>query len=244
MSKKLFITSDIHGFYTELMAALDEAGFDAENEDHYFVSGGDLFDRGTENAQVYGFVKGLERRILIKGNHEQMLCEALDCGISTSREHDNGAENTIRELLGPDAIGDGGRIDVDRYAEKIKEIKAFVASMSDYLEVDDYVIVHGWLPVLFEGRWPTVDPQWREASDEAWDFARELGWHELYGVGATLAGKTIVCGHRPSRLGSMYDSLRDPNFSEPFYGDGMIAIDAGTVRSGRVNVIVIETSEL
>ena len=42
-------------------------------------------------------------------------------------------------------------------------------------------------------------------------------------------------------MGSMFDSFREFDFSEPFFGKGMIAIDAGTVRSGRVNVLVIKT---
>jgi hypothetical protein len=243
VSKKLFITSDIHGFYTELMAALSDAGFDAENEDHYFVSCGDLFDRGMENARVYGFVKGLQRKILIKGNHEDMLCEVLDCGISTSRERDNGADITITQLIGEDAIDENGRIDTALYAGKIREINDFVASMSDYYEADGYVFTHGWLPVVFEGRYPSVNEAWRDASASEWKFAHECEWQQFYSVRAVLPGKTIVCGHRPSYLGYMFDGLRERDCILPFYGEGMIAIDANTAKSGKVNVLVIEVPE-
>ena len=240
MQKKLFIAADVHGYYTELMAALDEAGFDRNNEAHYFVNIGDLFDRGSENALVYNFVKGLERKILIRGNHEDMLYEVLECGQVTGRERDNGAYATISELIGRDAIGEGGRIDTELYADKIREIKDLIDSMADYYETGDFVLTHGWLPVVFEGRYPSVDPLWREASASEWKFAHECEWQQFYSVHAVLAGKTIVCGHRPSRLGYMFDVLRSNDCSEPFYGDGMIAIDAGTVRSGRVNVLVID----
>jgi len=243
MSKKIFAVADIHGHYTELMRALDEAGFDRENEEHLFVSCGDLFDRGCENALVYDFVRKLERKVLIRGNHEDMLCEVLACGQTTQRERDNGTNNTIRELIGENAIDGNGCIDVDLYADKIKEITDFADSMADYYEVGRYVFAHGWIPVVFNGRYPTVDPCWREASVADWEYARILEWHQIYEVRALLEGKIIVCGHRPSRLGDMFDKNREPDLSEPFYGDGMIAIDAGTVRSGRVNVLVLDESE-
>ena len=35
---KLFVVSDIHGFYDEMMNALDEAGFDPSNEEHWLIS--------------------------------------------------------------------------------------------------------------------------------------------------------------------------------------------------------------
>ena len=76
MKRKLFVLSDIHGHYSEMKKALDEAGFDPENGSHIFVSCGDLFDRGMENVAVYDFVRGLKHKILIRGNHEDML---LNC---------------------------------------------------------------------------------------------------------------------------------------------------------------------
>ena len=46
--KKYFVCGDVHSFYTYLKEALDNAGFDLNNDDHVFVSCGDLFDRGDE----------------------------------------------------------------------------------------------------------------------------------------------------------------------------------------------------
>lgn len=40
--KKLFISSDIHGFFDEWSVALKEAGFDIDNPDHIIVVLGDL----------------------------------------------------------------------------------------------------------------------------------------------------------------------------------------------------------
>ena len=44
--KKLFVVSDVHSFYNHLIKALNEKGFDKNNPDHWFVSCGDLLDRG------------------------------------------------------------------------------------------------------------------------------------------------------------------------------------------------------
>lgn len=238
--KKIFAVSDVHGHYTQLTDALRVVGFDETNEDHVFISCGDLFDRGPENVRVYDFVKDLPRKILLKGNHEENLYNALRRGSVAEMDTANKTDVTIAELLGIGAVDENGCIDTVAHAEKIREITAFVDSMRDYYETETYVFTHGWLPIVFDGNRPRVDPMWREASDEEWQVAHELEWQQLYSVHAVLKGKTLVCGHRPARLGRMFDDLREPDCSEPFYGDGMIAIDAGTIDSGRVNVLVLE----
>lgn len=40
--KKFFVVSDVHGFYDEMIEALNKAGFDKNNKDHVFISCGDL----------------------------------------------------------------------------------------------------------------------------------------------------------------------------------------------------------
>ena len=110
----------------------------------------------------------------------------------------------------------------------------------DYYETDEYVLTHGWVPIILEDRTPIIVPDWRDASSIEWGEARWLPWQQLYETNAKLEGKTIVCGHRPARMGVMFDQSREPDDSSIFYGEGMIAIDAGTVVSGRVNVLVIK----
>ncbi|MBQ8432382.1 MAG: metallophosphoesterase [Clostridia bacterium] len=240
MGKKLFVVSDVHGHYTELIKALHLAGFDGENGDHIFLSCGDLFDRGQENPLVYDFVKGLQHKILIRGNHEDMLCRILKRGSLAEHEIKNKTNITVEQLLGDGAADANGCFDTTAHSQKIREILAFVDSMINYYETESYVFTHGWLPIDIVGRRAYIREHWREASEAEWEEARWLEWQQLYAVGAVLAGKTIVCGHRPARLAGAFDPLREPDCSEPFYGDGMIAIDAGTVQSGRVNVLVIE----
>jgi hypothetical protein len=238
MSRKLFVVSDVHGHFAALMEALYDAGFDRTNEDHIFVCCGDLFDRGTSNALVYDFVRSLERKILLRGNHEDMLREVLAGGKLTEDAKSNKTVDTVLELLGADAIEENENIS-PKYAEKSAEIIEFIDSMLDFYEEGKYIFTHGWLPHIFEGGYrPAVDPAWREADEEIWKKARWSQWQQFYRAGALLDGKIIVCGHRPARLGYWYDESRANDDDTPFFGNGMIAIDAYTVKSKRVNVLV------
>lgn len=240
MKRTIFAVSDVHGHYTELMQALEDAGFDAEREDHLFVSCGDLFDRGTENARVYAFVRGLKEKILIRGNHEDNLYRILQQGVLEGMDRDNETDKTIAELIGPNALDERGCLDVDANAAVIREILDFLASMTDYYETATHVFTHGWLPVTFEGNRPRISSDWRNATEDEWLFAHTLEWQQLYSVGAVPADKTLVCGHRPARIGYWFDDTRVSDCSETFYGNRMIAIDAGTILSGRVNVLIVE----
>ena len=77
---KLFCVSDIHGFYNEFKKALDAAGFDENNEDHWLITCGDHFDRGNQPIEVMNYLSNLPRKILIKGNHESLIIDCLERG--------------------------------------------------------------------------------------------------------------------------------------------------------------------
>ena len=55
---KFFVTSDVHGYYDEMKNALDNAGFDPENEEHWIVVCGDLWDRGSQPVEVMRYLQG------------------------------------------------------------------------------------------------------------------------------------------------------------------------------------------
>ncbi|MBR7161223.1 MAG: hypothetical protein IKD07_02285, partial [Clostridia bacterium] len=187
----------------------------------------------------------LQRKILIKGNHEDMLAQILKQGRITGTHVSNGTDYTVAELFGEASIDAYGDFDRGAYAEKLGELRDFLDSMLNYYETERYVFTHGWLPIVIEGEYPrfrpVINPQWRNVPDSEWEEeTRLLEWQQLYPAKAMLDGKTIVCGHRASFLAHVFDPSREHDDSTPFYGDGMIAIDAHTVRSGRVNVIVID----
>ena len=87
---KFFVTSDIHSFYTPLKKALDKVGFDPNNEEHWLIGCGDCFDRGHESEEVLHFLMSLQRKILVKGNHDILLDECCMREFPCSYDSSNG----------------------------------------------------------------------------------------------------------------------------------------------------------
>lgn len=236
--QRLFVVSDIHGHYTQLKEALDAAGFDEKNGAHLLICCGDLFDRGRENRRVYDYVRGLEHKVLVRGNHDQRLREILTQKRADVYDLYNGAEVTLEEFFGPGCVNEYGDLRLPKHGKMAGKLCRLIDGMADYFETKHYVFVHGWIPTLPGKKEALAD--WRNADAVAWRSSRHLEWMSLYGSPAMLPDKTIVCGHRPTRLGCQVDPKRSPTDTGIFYGQGMIAIDAGTIRSGHVNVLVLE----
>ncbi len=91
MKYKYFVVSDIHSFYDELVEALSVAGYDKDNPEHTLIVDGDIFDRGPKSVEVYEFLRSLprERRILIKGNHEQLFIELANKEMPEPHDYSN-----------------------------------------------------------------------------------------------------------------------------------------------------------
>ena len=70
---KFFCFSDVHSHYSYLKEALDKAGFDPNNKNHWIISCGDELDRGDESKQVIEYLLSLPRKIIIRGNHTDLV---------------------------------------------------------------------------------------------------------------------------------------------------------------------------
>ena len=105
--KKYFIFADVHGCFSALLVALDNAGFDPENKEHILLSLGDNFDRGKENSNVADFLikyHKQERLLGILGNHDEFFLQfllELNDGIFNCQQ--NGMIETLDSLAGLDA---------------------------------------------------------------------------------------------------------------------------------------------
>ena len=53
---KLFVISDVHSYFDEMLSALNEAGFDPNNEQHWLISCGDHWDRGLKPVEVMNYL--------------------------------------------------------------------------------------------------------------------------------------------------------------------------------------------
>lgn len=253
---KYYVTADVHGYFTELKAALTAQGFFEDQDPHKLIVCGDLYDRGKEALQLQAFILDLlskDQAILIRGNHEDLTLNLLHNWHRNSylqpHHHSNGTIDTLCQLTGTNIR--------DLYADAEKVGRAFlqnpyiqklIPAMVDYYETDHYIFTHGWIPCTpitkrEKGYAPIAD--WRNAGKTLWDKARWLNGMEAAHAGIIEPGKTIVCGHWHCSFGhSQYENDggefdNKPNFA-PYYGDGIIALDACTPISKKVNCIVIE----
>lgn len=232
--RKLFVVSDIHGHYTLLKAALDEKGFDENNNDHVLVCCGDYFDRGSENLQVLKFFERLKNKVLLRGNHEDLLMKVLDQGRLQPHNYINGTLQTITEFFGNNVIDPvDDSLDLSGKSRTVDRIVEFIEGTADYFETEGHVFVHGW--VCGDTR-----EKRQAASKEAWERARWVKWTEKYDGERPLKDKILVCGHMPTLMARLIDPSRPMGCADIFYGNGIIAIDAGTYDSKQVNVLVIE----
>ena len=255
---RYYVTADVHAYFTELQTALRENGFFEDTELHKLIICGDLYDRGTEALQLQEFILDLmakDQVILIRGNHEDLALDLLynwNRNSYLQRHHNlNGTVDTVSQLTGLSAR--------DVFTKPKEVGKAFLQSpfvqtiipaMVDYFETDHYIFVHGWIPCTpisignDEKEYiPITD--WRNADKDLWNKARWINGMEAAHSGIIEPGKTIVCGHWHCSFGHARYELdggefdNNPNFA-PYYAKGIIALDACTPISRKVNCILIE----
>lgn len=258
---KYYVVADVHGFFTELKAALDEKGFFEDKEPHKLIICGDLLDRGREALDVQSFVLDLLQKdevILIRGNHEDLLVDLVEnaekwltSAVMATHHWSNGTVDSVLQLTGKDLSSsilypEGFTLK----AENTPFYKAILPAMKDYFETDKYIFVHGWIPCTVLGRGINTtdtflyESEWRSQSTEKWNKARWLNGMAAASQNVIEPNKTVVCGHWHASYGH---SILEGNCSEfgqdadfsPYYGNGIIALDACTAYSRRVNCIVI-----
>lgn len=265
--KKYFVVSDVHSFFTIMMDALTKQGFSKDDPEHVLVVCGDLFDRGNESIQLYNFVRSLpeDRFIYIRGNHEDLLQDCfhqIELNEIISKHHiSNGTVRTIMQLSGVDIPNENyvSRFAWDPYYplrgnafDKMPEVLDYINKKCvDYVEIGDYILVHGWIPCIDIGTsyYRTgYMKNWRNAPWGEWYEARWKNGMLAWKDGVREPGKTIICGHWHASMGnSEFHNIgtewgEDACF-EPFIDDGIIAIDSCVAYSGFLNCIVLEVEE-
>ncbi|MCK5761839.1 MAG: fructose-bisphosphatase class III [Candidatus Izimaplasma sp.] len=237
MSKKYFIISDIHGYYNEMITALTKSGYDSDDLKHHLIVIGDLFDRGTQSKEVFQYLYQLnksKKATVILGNHDNFLIELLDGqylkAIFNIRY--NGTGKTISSLLGKKYKNftelEGIR---DEIIEKYPYLNKWLKSLPYYLEIGDYIFVHGGI----------------DGQNENWmnGEARDFIWSRQYNL-EPVEGKTMVVGH--TRIATIrypginYKSLflEKPEAFNILFEEQKIFIDAFVEISKLINVLVLE----
>ncbi len=239
--KKIFVVSDVHGYYTLLKNALDNAGFDPENPDHLLICCGDYFDRGVENLKVLKYFERLKNKVLLRGNHEEMLLEIFKTEKLGTHNLLNGTVETINEFFGKYAIDPvTHKIDFSGQTRNLDRITDFILETVDYFETEHYIFVHGWLPCEKKKDSYSVIKDWRSATEKQWSNSRWTKWVDAYLNCENMPEKILICGHCPSFYGNSFNKKRKKEDASLFYGNSLIVVDAGTYTSNQVNVLVIE----
>lgn len=182
-----FVVSDIHSYYTLMIKALEEKGFDINNKEHFVIICGDLFDRGNEAVECFKFVKNMQaqnRFIYIRGNHEDLLFDCVNelketSGCASLHHHSNGTIDTIKQFI---------------EAGILEEVLDFINKYTiNYYQINNYVFCHGWIPTKYN---ENLDIELAiDVLPIEWEKARWLnGMNEWY-KGNYIEGKTIICGH-------------------------------------------------
>ena len=70
----IYVMSDLHGQYDMFTRMLELIKFNT-NDTMYIL--GDIVDRGPKSIEIYRYVKEHDNIILLKGNHEDMMYNAL-----------------------------------------------------------------------------------------------------------------------------------------------------------------------
>ena len=254
---KYFIASDVHSFFNIFYAELLKNGFEIDNPEHKVIICGDLFDRGDQTVELFEFIKSLrgqDRLIYVRGNHESLLFDCMHeimCGrIPSSHHRHNGTIKTICQFCGENEWIIYDPTWRNKICDVMRPVLDFIdENCVDYAEIGNYVFVHGWIP-CYQG----LD-DFRNATAEDWERARwENGMKMWMNRHCRETGKTIVCGHWHCSWGWSHVRLERKEFPnksradwkksfEPFVDDGIMAIDACTAYTEMCNVIVIEEDE-
>lgn len=263
---KYFVVSDIHGFYDEFMLGLKEVNFDKDNENHTLIVLGDLFDRGPDVHSICNFLDSLKRVIVIRGNHEDLLVQALNRGNFIDIDYHNGTAATIVRLSSFE-VHEALRLASNELTQSLlcddvtahTTIRNRIYNMKDYFETEHYVFVHGWVPTmksLVHVNNSSIDkliweirPDWRTATKEQWTDARWTLATDIFAAKSEelyVPNKKMVCGHCAAALvhnlvkyGHTKNFHNIYNF-EPYVDDKMIVMDCCTAASHMIKVMVLE----
>lgn len=258
MKKKIFVISDLHGHYKETINALQQAGYDENNDNHLLICCGDCFDRGEESLAIYQWLKTLvdnKKAIWIIGNHEPMFVSFLKGNTSPFNFIHNGTSATIDDfnhrtksfemfllendgkyMYMEDAYCDFVKRTSKSINKEFPELIDFINSLPYYYETKNYIFTHGALDLKV--------PDWHFPHCYLYDKVdwEALTWNDgTFLIQPNTTGKTIVVGHFDSgHLRKMYNLGSENDHSILETEDKKVFIDACTILTKQVNVYVIE----
>ena len=247
---KYYVLSDIHGFFTLFQKTLRECGYYDDPAEKKLLLLGDLFDRGEQALALQDYILELMRTecvILVRGNHEDLFQELVtaDRGRPLRHHVHNGTYSTLEQLTGLSAgYSWNANMRLARAGRETPLFKTIIPAMLDYYETRSYIFTHGWIPCEQWYGGMIYDADWRHADAAAWREARWINPMEAVRT-ARPEEKTVVCGHFHCSYGHAHFENRGTEFGpdadfSPYIAPGIIAIDACTAYSKKMNCVIVE----
>lgn len=258
-----FLVSDVHGNYRALITALEEAGYDPSRSDHQLYDGGDAFGRAdctpeySGSLSVYEYYRSPIHKNPPKclyGNHYDILEKIRE------RNDYVGSDLYNKEHLTLASFGkvkpmetlflSRDREEFKEFLDKIERetgLFSWIKSLPFYYDIGEkFRFFHGWQPdnnhklaqnplKIQRKRW--ISSSWCNTEDKInmFGYVYPDGWK-----------RTLVFGHWSSwQLRNIW-----PDGNPDEYGIwqdkrlGLIGIDACTVLSKKVNVLIIEDNKI
>ena len=187
---RIIVVADIHGDDERFRQALKSVSLKKTDK---LILLGDLIDRGKNSKKVLDTLlllknTGFENITYIRGNHEQMLLDAID---NEEKEYNwikNGGDETLKSF----------RVN---FANQIPDIyKKLLETSIFFLEYQNYFFVHAGLNFELE------DPL-KDTHSMMW--TRDISF-ELYKK-SSFFSKKIVHGHTPIEQSQIQESFNSNN---------------------------------
>jgi serine/threonine protein phosphatase 1 len=165
--------SDIHGCNKTFRKLLFEI-LEVSKKDRIILLG-DYIDRGPGSKEVLDLISGLSGDgfdiTALKGNHEQMMLDAIDDPVFESLWILNGGDTTLRSL------GVMSASDIPLHYQE------FLTSMPYFASEGQYLFVHA---------------SFNDSREDPLIFDESMIWEcrEVH-EGSFFKGKTVIHGHRP-----------------------------------------------
>lgn len=229
-----YVMSDLHGMYLKYCVMLELIRFN-EKDTLYIL--GDICDRGPDTAELYLDIISRKNVLCIRGNHEEMLLDALPATFGylqklKDRPNDYiynseiwcacGGNETRLSLFGCDK-------------EIIKKIYLYIKELPFYRNIKvgdtEYTLVHAGIDRFSTEK--GMDSY--EAEDFVWSSPEfdDFLWNS--------GNKKLIVGHTPTFI------FRDDKEAKIYHGNGdIINVDCGAVfykDSGQLGCLCLETME-
>ena len=175
-----YLISDIHGFNETFRKALKKVSLKKSDK---LIILGDLIDRGPDSKGVLDTIfllldHGFNVQCL-KGNHEQLLIDALSDTYSKVNWFRNGGKSTLQSFLVSE---------IDNIPKKYID---FIKSFKSYMLIDDYILVHAGVDM-------TKEEPLKDEKSLLW--LRD--WESVYDA-KWLNNRKIIHGHTPKTISSI-----------------------------------------